>query len=224
MKSLTYILPPRQISYTGSIRSKFTLIDITIEILRYINIIDASPEASEESLAEGNVFLEIAVENKMSRVFISDGVKIHSWHFPFQIHMESGKTHTSYRGYPINNAVCAILAASFHKTEDPPQIADILDQFWSTADDFGMEAADREICEMMILHLLTFEPGYVRFDYDPDRECDNHPLNHLDVNYKDAANFKLGLPEKYDCQKLIHLLNNTSTRPQIIEAITSLIN
>ena len=223
MKSLSYILRPRQIKYNGSIRDKFALIDITIEIIRYINIIVDSAQVSEKSLTEGNVFLEIVVDNKMSRVFISDGTKIHSWHFPFQIRSENGKNQITYRGYHISNAICAVLAASFHKNSNELQMDDILDQFWSTADDFEVDTLDREICEMSILHLLTFEPGYVRFDYDPDRECGSHPLNHLDINYKDAVHFKLGLNQKYDCQKLISLLNNTSNCPQITEATTSLV-
>lgn len=221
MKSFSFILPPKQIKYSSSIRGKLTLIDITIEIIRYLNIIDVPPTALEQSLTDGKIFLEIVVENKMSRIFISDGTKIHSWHFPFQIKRENEKNIIMYRGFHINNAICDILAASFHKSKDNLLIDDILDQFWSTADDFEIDRFDRELCEMSITHLLTFEPGYLRFDYDKDREDHNHPLNHLDINYKDAAHFKLGLSQKYDCQKLISLLGDTTTCPQIVEATPS---
>lgn len=41
--------------------------------------------------------------------------------------------------------------------------------------------------------LLTFEPGYIRYDYDPEYEDgDKHPLNHLDINYDSSGTFKLG--------------------------------
>lgn len=47
----------------------------------------------------------------------------------------------------------------------------------------------------IIKNLLTFEPGYIRYDYDPEESRQNensHPLNHLDVYYTTNGTFKLG--------------------------------
>lgn len=41
--------------------------------------------------------------------------------------------------------------------------------------------------------LLTFEPSYLRYDYDPEYENgESHPLNHLDIHYTSSGTFKLG--------------------------------
>lgn len=45
----------------------------------------------------------------------------------------------------------------------------------------------------IIKTLLTFEPSYLRYDYDPEYENGEcHPLNHLDIHYTSSGTFKLG--------------------------------
>lgn len=43
--------------------------------------------------------------------------------------------------------------------------------------------------------ILLMETSYVRYDHDEAHEKENHPLNHLDVNYSDSGTFKIGLPK-----------------------------
>lgn len=46
----------------------------------------------------------------------------------------------------------------------------------------------------VIKTLITFEPGYIRYDYDVENyEEYIHPLHHIDVNYSDMGTFKLGI-------------------------------
>ncbi|MCA1063719.1 hypothetical protein QTG56_11170 [Rossellomorea sp. AcN35-11] len=48
----------------------------------------------------------------------------------------------------------------------------------------------------IIMTLITFEPGYIRYDYDIDNfEEFTHPLHHIDVNFSDIGTFKLGFDE-----------------------------
>lgn len=46
----------------------------------------------------------------------------------------------------------------------------------------------------VIITLISFEPGYIRYDYDLENfEEYIHPLHHIDVNFSDTGTFKLGL-------------------------------
>ena len=46
-------------------------------------------------------------------------------------------------------------------------------------------------------HLMTCEPGYLRYDYDEqNKDKPNHPLNHLDINFSKTCTYKIGLPDK----------------------------
>lgn len=60
------------------------------------------------------------------------------------------------------------------------------------------QATEAEIWSV-IQKLLTFEPGYLRYDYDLENFKDKvHPLHHLDVNYSEIGTFKLGLQDVRD--------------------------
>lgn len=55
--------------------------------------------------------------------------------------------------------------------------------------------------------LCTFEPGYLRYDYDPKRECGQiHPLYHLDINYSKQGTYKIGLKHNLNINNFINLL------------------
>ncbi|HGA0700392.1 TPA: hypothetical protein ACIQN5_001299 [Bacillus cereus] len=47
----------------------------------------------------------------------------------------------------------------------------------------------------IIKTLLTFEPSYMRYDFDDSDRADerSHPIHHLDVHYNSSGTFKLGL-------------------------------
>lgn len=64
----------------------------------------------------------------------------------------------------------------------------------------------------VIKTLLTFEPSYVRYDYDEEHEALNHPLHHLDVHYASNSTFKLGfdiaIPDRLDFEQFKDILEN----------------
>lgn len=73
----------------------------------------------------------------------------------------------------------------------------------------------------IIKNLLTFEPGYIRYDYDPDPSRENeytHPLNHLDVYYNTNGTFKLGfdkaikIKDRLDFNIFKDILDNGKSR------------
>ena len=60
--------------------------------------------------------------------------------------------------------------------------------------------------------MLLFEPGYLRLDYDQDNEHEGtHPLNHIDVNYTNKNTYKIGLPSRWGCEKMIDFVNIKKT-------------
>lgn len=55
---------------------------------------------------------------------------------------------------------------------------------------------------------MTFEEGYIRYDYDEEHENgDLHPLNHLDIFYSSKPTFKIGLRDRYQKDYLVNLVN-----------------
>lgn len=55
--------------------------------------------------------------------------------------------------------------------------------------------------------LLTFEPSYIRYDFDPKYENGQiHPLNHLDVNYSSNGTYKLGFDDTFNKRKRIEFV------------------
>lgn len=60
----------------------------------------------------------------------------------------------------------------------------------------------------IVQHLLLFETGYIRYDFDSENENGAfHPLHHIDVNYTDPATFKMGLKKSSTIKELISLIN-----------------
>ena len=56
--------------------------------------------------------------------------------------------------------------------------------------------------------LITYEYGYIRYDYDFEHANGNfHPLNHLDINYLNTNQYKLGLDNKLNVEQFIDILD-----------------
>lgn len=60
-----------------------------------------------------------------------------------------------------------------------------------------------------IYDLLSFEPGYIRYDIDFSERIDPeyHPAHHLDINYNNASTIKIGLPKEINFDEFIKILN-----------------
>lgn len=57
-------------------------------------------------------------------------------------------------------------------------------------------------------HLLFYEWGYVRYDYDPTSAKEGiHPVNHFDVNYTKSISYKLGLSNKLELDEFINMID-----------------
>ncbi|UQZ25499.1 hypothetical protein [Actinobacillus pleuropneumoniae] len=60
----------------------------------------------------------------------------------------------------------------------------------------------------IMLWLLSFNDGYIRYDYDFEHENGSiHPLYHLDIFFSNYATFKIGLARRYQINDLLDLLD-----------------
>ena len=77
---------------------------------------------------------------------------------------------------------------------------------------YNMLEDDASVLESSIYlfeHLVFFEWGYVRFDYDPSHARGRkHPASHLDVNFTRAISYKLGLKTKIDFDALNSIIRS----------------
>lgn len=196
MKRYTFQLRPQMIGYDSSIRNKVDIIRYTISILRYLIVRgkhEQLPFERTNILGDGQILLVIYID-KMSRAFIAEENKIHSFQFSFLLQEDGESLLISFHGVRLDNTVCSILTRTFEKSEDDESIELLLERCWTAIEEVE-ESREYEICKEIVTYLLSFESGYIRFDHDEVRSALNHPINHLDVNYSSSATFKIGSSE-----------------------------
>lgn len=208
MKAYGFQVDPKLIKYNSSIRSKSDIIKLIIGIVRFFNF--ASPIELENLTLQENtkdIVLTLYID-KMSRVIITENGKIHTFHFPFNLIILDGNMKTYYNGIELDNGILSIMTTAFRDLEDWQSIEQIVESYWEAIDDFNISTAEAQNYNSLITFFLSFEPGYLRFDYDEKNVKDGlHPLNHLDVNYTNRTTFKVGLQNKINHVQLIDILN-----------------
>lgn len=208
MKFYGYDLNPRIISYNSSFRNKMDIVKILIEVARFINV--SAPQSASElttQLDPDKIRLVFYVD-KMSRIFIEEIDKIHSFHLPFILKVENKKYVLSFNDFQITNATCSILSSIFSELSEHTPLEKILELYWDIASDLSVPSEESEIHSQLIAYLLSFEAGYLRFDHDEVRaDKMYHPENHIDFNYTDGASFKFGLAKQIGHQQLIDIIN-----------------
>jgi hypothetical protein len=209
MKAYGIQIAPYIIKYNSAIRDKSSIIKLLINIVRVLIVWPMKP--LENLVIEGkeDEILLILNIQRMSRVFICENNKIHTFQFPFDLTVSDEKIKIYYNYIELNSGVLTILSNTFAHFNDDQSIEKILDDYWVAIDDFEINKEEAEIYSGLITYLLSFEPGYLRFDYD-DRPLQNHPLNHLDVYYTNKNTFKIGVQSKLDYKKMIAILDTVS--------------
>ena len=210
MKACTICIPPQYLHYNCAFRSKMEIIRIVIEVVRLLNVVTTEECQYQEDTDENSIQLTIAID-KMSRVFISEKNKIHSFSFPFTLQAEEEHFNVLHNGADISCAICSVLAAIFHDLSDEDSLENILERYWTTVSDLDVSTTDAYLVDRLITLLCSFEPGYLRFDHDESepirltREC--HPINHLDINYSTSGTYKFGLDCELSAGELLDILN-----------------
>ena len=140
--------------------------------------------------------------SKMSRLFVYKDAKFFSVSFPFNIINNGNDVEeiSTYSGNKVDNQVISsaisILNNDQFKLKPSPM-------------DFWIETDSSEIAGLYLLEeIFLFEPGYIRYDIDPERiKGKLHPLHHLDVNYSSYGTYKLGLNDKIVDSYFENILN-----------------
>ncbi|MFL0250138.1 hypothetical protein ACJDT4_06860 [Clostridium neuense] len=212
MKSYQFKVNEYLIGGSTAIREKVDVIKLLIGTIKYISSVTLD---DLHSRLENDITVIIYV-NKMSRIFYCQNEKMHTVQFPFSILEEDKKLKVYYDKYELDSKITTILADIFnHQIEFNESLESMAEVYYNTMKEYEAESGIyNELCWEILLYLLSFEPGYLRYDYDLERQDPIvHPLNHLDVYYSGKNTFKIGLDKKINKDDLIDILDiNTNCK------------
>ena len=205
MKTYIFNTSDYAIGAISSIREK---IDIILLLLNTIKYVSSSTLEELTSVTQKEIVVVIHID-KMSRVFYCKEEKIHTFQFPFSIIEKDGKLKIYRINYELDSKATSILMDIFQNGDQFNESLEyVFDIFMDTMNDFEVTEINYKIYWDLIVYLLTFESGYLRYDYDEEREDGNrHPLNHLDIYYSNKNTFKIGLDKKMNNADLINLID-----------------
>ena len=90
-------------------------------------------------------------------------------------------------------------------------IENMLDVFMDTMNEFEiLDNNYAQFCWELLLYLLSFESGYLRYDHDEDENREDpilHPVDHIDLFYSSNSTFKIGLQDRIDVDDLKSILS-----------------
>jgi len=148
--------------------------------------------------------LELRI-SKMSRLFFFSENKHFSIAFPFIAKLNDDGVLAFYNdsGFEINSRTLSEITAIIDSGYDFDN-----GSFIDFYDSFEESLVENPNFWTVFLKLMTFEEGYIRYDYDEEHENgDLHPLNHLDIFYSSKPTFKIGLRDRYQKDYLVNLVN-----------------
>lgn len=196
------------------IKLKSHLIEILIEACSLI-LVNVKPK----DIGLGSFKIKI---DKMGRIFFdvtnkTGEKKFFSFNFPFSIKEEGERLvlNSVTNRILIDSAHLAILRSivaseGFNETAS---IYGILLDFSQLVEEsikslgLSLEEYERNI-DRLLLELFTFEPGYIRYDFDGEnQDGDLHPLYHIDIFYSQRNTFKLGFKKNITQDIFIDLLD-----------------
>lgn len=206
-------------SMTGIIKEKCTIrrkIEVIDLLLTTINYIHLYPSKMSNNIDINNLNIDntdeivVVLYGKINRIFYCLNNKILSISMPFHyglmeygVNDPCGFNH-EFKDYDTGMRIdsqlinCLKLLLNCHF--DIESIMDILDE------NYGYEKWEDVM--NIFNKLLSYDTGYLRYDYDEERANKfYHPLNHIDVNFDDRSSFKLGLSNRCTCEELISIID-----------------
>lgn len=183
--------------FNYAIRDKFdsikTLINTYDYLINYTSII------SEQN----SFYLEIFIKNIDGyRLFFLEKDRIFTICSPFRINKVNNNiviTHNLIG--EINNMEISLLKRIFDD-ENIYMISDAMNSYCLLEEiineDFSDSDFNTQIIWELLIYLLNYESGYVRYDYDPNNDSSEelHPLHHLDISYNSYSTYKFGLHKR----------------------------
>ena len=212
MKAYGIDIPKQLIGFNTSIRKKCHVIRLIIGVTRLLNVATVeNAEGLSPTWGNDHIRLIICID-KMSRVFICSQNQIHSFYYPFSIQMAENRGEIFFETAQISNVTCSALSSVLEDFSDDGLVETLLEKYWDIVADLEIEEPEKTLCGRLITFLLSFEPGYLRFDCDElHQNGDVHPREHLDINYSSGAAFKVGLEKHLTCEELIDILNTRTS-------------
>lgn len=207
MKSYYFDVLPSGIGYDSSIRNKYQIINLLISISSNF-LIKAKPYLEDVACDLPNKIRIIFYSDKISRVFIIEpnNKKIHSFNFPFKFIIDKNSYKIFFESYEIDISICYFLKSIFKECSDELTINNILERL--SDPEIDSYSIDLNFIEKIVLFLLTFEPGYLRYDFDEYHENTLlHPRCHLDINYSTKTTYKLGLTKSLNFFELLDIID-----------------
>lgn len=187
------------------LRRKQDAILLLLYTIRMFDVDDFLPE-------NANVKVVISV-NKMNRIFYILENKIFSMQFPFSLEIKNEKLVRIYdtkTGLDIDSILVSILIGIFEKANiDGFSFEDFFDEV--IYNENQMQGISAEQLWDIVKHILTYDLGYIRYDYDEEHQKGLlHPLHHLDVCLDQAATYKIGLERDIFYEVLKDILDTTT--------------
>ena len=152
--------------------------------------------------------------DKMNRIFYLLEGKMFSMQFPFCIddssNQDNFRIYHNITGNAINSMVLSFLIEVFEKMNRKEMDFDTIFEVivGSEVNDDNFTTKEKWL---LILHLLKYDLGYIRYDIDPEHENEKmHPLNHLDICLDTAATYKIGLNKKIEFDDFKNILDRTN--------------
>ncbi len=189
----------------GSIREQYDIVNYLLSVMEILNVEPFNKIDGKD--ADIVIFVD-----KMSRLFLGKGDKIHSIQFPFLLKEKEGFLISLFQGRIIDSQTIAILSTiTRNKKNIMKSIENMLDCFMDTMNEFEiLDNNYAQFCWELLLYLLSFETGYLRYDHDEDDSRVDpifHPVNHIDFFYSSNCTFKVGLLGGIDSDDLTSILN-----------------
>lgn len=190
----------------SGVRKKNDIIKIILETIRYSSVVELDKDYP------GNMYVSFYGGKSNRVIFEINGDKIFTFRFPFKVNKVEKRLLFSWRdGALIDPYTVSLLMSVFSKENSFNSIVD-LDESCSV--ELDPETNDK--IWNIIVELLTYEDGYLRFDYDEQRASEDHPLNHLDIFYSNPSTYKIGTHTPPSLEFLVDLLDH-GTAPKFLE-------
>lgn len=152
----------------------------------------------------GKIILQV---NKMNRFIYKIENKIFSISCPFTC-LEKDNAYIfkdAITNIEINSKLISYLI-SIIKRQDNYEIEELIEEVVNVEEYEEMQ----ETWEVL-KRLYSIEYGYLRFDYDEEQENGKlHPLNHLDINFVNSSQFKIGLNKKITLEEFTDIIDLTT--------------
>lgn len=147
------------------------------------------------------------------RIFYFSADKIFTICSPFRLIFENNEVIISHDLIgKIKNREVSLLKRIFRE-EDIFSIKDAMSSYCLLEDiineDFRSSSLSPDSIWELLIHLLNYESGYIRYDYDPKNTKPEkiHPLHHLDISYNNYSTYKFGIDNRISIEEFMDIFD-----------------